>query len=273
MTGFEDSEDSINRRTVLRTAGAGLAGAGVFSGAVSGRSGRDREAIIEQSHDVLQATGSVERQHEFLRNRGFNTTYDRVTYQIPTSGEVGTESFDKADLDITLSLFIDCSGDGTYTAQQSWTYDWGSFDGGADPMDISGLGWTDGWDLESYTISETTYSSEYVSYHDGSVSEGPGIAFDVDDYGIMLDDEEDYNHFFAVDLETVGDYTEEERRIQGSYTHLWESIEITGISIGYPASVSVSVSDATYKWKTDTEDDGDTLLRVNESQASASNCW
>ena len=64
--------------------------------------------------------------------------------------------------------------------------------------------------------------------------------------------------------ETKGDYSCGERELQGGYSHTWNDVSIDSASVGFPAGVSVSVSDGTYEWKTDTKNDGDTLLRLSE---------
>lgn len=272
-----------SRRKFLAAAGSGVGAVLTASGAVRARNDREEfRRVIEQSHRVREKTGSQQRWYEFLRNRGLTGTTTHYTYQLPakaSSDGVSTQEIQsETELNIWLTLWYNCETD-EYYAEQNWTYD-DSADGcsycsdGAPPVDVTGFGWDyQWWDLASYSISEatTTSSNGYVSVDEDSF-DGTGPAFRVNDEDIWWDGNEGNTFYGGCYIVPVGDATEDERRIQGSYTHTWNSIEITGISVSFPAGVSVSVSDTTYTWRTTTENDQDTLLRVKQSGASNYNC-
>lgn len=274
--------DNVSRRKVLSTAAAGLGIAVGASSTVSARNDRERfRRLIERSHRVREKTGSQKRWYEFLRNHGLTGTATGATFRIPSHDSDGasTQKIEsETELDIWLSLWYNCETD-EYYAEQNWTYD-DSADGcdycsdGDPPVDVTGFGWDyTWWDLASYSISESTTTSShgYVTVDEDSF-DGEGPAFRVNDQDMWYYNDEDLSYYGGCYIVPVGDATEDERRIQGSYTHTWKSIDITGISVSYPAGVSVSVSDATYKWKTTTEKDQDTLLRVKQSGAENYNC-
>lgn len=271
-----DASSSIGRRSFLRAASAGFAATVAVPATISAEP--DMEEIIEQSLRFREKVGSVEKWHEYLQNRGFGVTSDSRTFEVPvpaSSEDVSTERYDTDELDITMSLTGQCTVEGTrYYADLSWSYASGWFTGsGAPPVDVAGLGYnTDWWELYSYTISETTSTSEYVSYRDGTMSSGAGLGFDVGDSSISTNGDEDDLHHCGVYLMPIGDYSENERRIQGAYSHTWSEVTIDSVSVGYPLGISVSVSDETNEWKTDTEDDGDTLLRVNQGDMYQTMC-
>lgn len=272
----DKEEPYMNRREVLKNTGLSVAGiAGIPT--VSRATGRDRQKLIDQAFHILQKTGSIEKQHKFLRNHGFATSYNRQVYKMPVgsrSSEMGTLAYDVADLEIAISIFKDCLSSGVYTVEQEWTYHINdrTEEYGAIPVDITGIGWREGhWNFNSKDISETTYSTNYVSYRDGSQSEGPGIAFNMDDEQSFEDYNADKWHRFGVYLKPAGDHDPRDRIVTGSYTHTWASVGINGISIDY-GGVSVDVSNDTNSWRTDTTRDG-VMLRVNQSEATDDHCY
>jgi hypothetical protein len=261
--------DGIGRRTYLRTAATGLAGTAGFASTAAGK--RDGKEIVEQSLRVKDATNSIDRWHEYLRDRGFGVASDSHRFAIDVDGPSTDHYKDQKFLDITITLSIDCSYDGTYYTDLSWTYEedgaWLHDAAGAPPVDIAGIGYhIDWWDLESYTISETTSMSEYVSYRDGT-ADGTGPGFEMDDDAMSYYGDDDDIHWCGLYIEPIGDYDSDERRLQGGYTHTWKEVTIDSVSVSYPGGVSVSVSDETKSWDTDTEQDGDTLLRLRQSDA------
>lgn len=269
MSGNDNAVSSLmSRRSVLKTTGLGLGSIVGGSGGVSAANDEGRrDELLEKSHKILMNTGSVEKQHKFLRNKGFSTKMDQQSYAVPRSDGVSTQSFDRDDLDITMSLFKDCRGDGNYTAELTWDYKYNWDDIGSDPWDVAGIGWEEGyWDYESYDLAESTYTGGdiTVQYRDGTSGSGPG--FNVAD----VDSTDGDRGYCGVNLVPLGDYSIEERILQGAYSHTWESVTIDSVSVAYPYGVSVSVTDESYEWKTDTEIDGTTLLRLNQADAECS---
>lgn len=271
MVGERDSATGIDRRAFLKTTGIGFAVVGTFAATASAKPASRED--IEQSLRVKEETGSIEKWHQFLRNRGSDVTSETATYEMPveanSSGDVSTQDWTKAELDITLTIGGYCTTDGPeYYADLSWSYDdaadSGNYGYGRLPLDIAGISYDyDWWDLTSYSVSEATSTSSYVTTREESFT-GTGPAFEVNDYDISYDGAEQDLHYGGVYLEPIGDYSPSERRLQGGYTHTWNSITIDSVSVSFPAGVGVSVSDATYKWNTKTEQDQDTLLRVSQ---------
>ena len=257
---------STDRRSFLRTVGVGAAGLTAFSG-VTRAEEPTRDEIMEQSYHILEKTGDSEKRRKYLRNHGFGTATDRHQFSFPQKGPGKQTNLETDDLDIEINLFVD--RDGVYTADLTWYYEWGSWgDSGDPPVDIAGVGWdSDWWDYEDYNLEESTHNSgDGVSYRDGTSGSGP--AFDVDDYNLFRYGD-DGPHYFSVDIVPKGDYESDERRIQGAYSHTWESVDINGVSVGYPSGVSVTVGNSSKEWTTDTEKDGSTLLRLQQRQAMA----
>ncbi|MFC6731692.1 hypothetical protein [Haladaptatus sp. GCM10025893] len=174
-------------------------------------------------------------------------------------------SYQDNDLDISCYLWHNCPK-GEYYAELIWTYNWEWDDSGQKPNDRVGIGYENQWwDFESYNVSETTETSTYVTPNENEFGDGP--SFEVDDYYIGWDGAENDQHWAGVYLEPVGNYTSDERRIQGGYSHIWNNVSIDSVSIGYPWGVSVSVSDSRYEWRTTTDDSGN-LLRVRQEDSN-----
>lgn len=223
---------------------------------------------IQKALRIKERTGSLEKYEKYLHNQGFSKTKEQHSYTLPNHDEPdgpSTEEISESDLDITIYLWVDCSGN-PYYGELNWSYNFGYYNTGADPVDVAGIGYDSSWwDLHSYSISETTEASTYVTpnddYFDGS---GPG--FDVNDWNAYQDGE-DTGHYAGVYIEPVGSYGTDERRIQGAYTHTWSSGSVTGGGASWPAGISISVESTTEKWRTRTKQDGDTLLRLAQSDA------
>lgn len=262
-------KDRFDRRSYLKAAGA-LSFAGIPSVAQA-KSKSDFRRTIEHSLRVKEATNSIDKWHAFLRQRGIDVRSMTRRYQMPAknSGEIGTQHWYPDELDITITISASgCTGD-EYYVDLTWSYINDTSDGhvgGELPVDIAGLYWDPNWwDLTSNDTSQSLTSSDYVWYRDGSF-DGDGPAFNVDDLSIYAHDETDIWYCGAY-LIPLGDYTASERRVYAEYSHTWNDVSIDSVSVSYPAGLSVSVSNETYEWTTDTEKDGSTLLYVHQNDA------
>lgn len=263
-----DDCNSTNRRTVLK-ATAGLAAMSSVAGVANAtRETKTRlERTVDEAHRILEKTGDREKYIDYMAKRT-NTTWVNRTYSVPhgSSEDDGpsTEKISRSDLDISIMLSVDCWGDASqYYADLSWSYDssWTE-----PPYDYAGLIWdTNWWDLyydDSYSDSFPT--SDYVSYKDGTFT-GDGPAFEVDDYLGY-----DSYCWGGAYITPIGDYSSTQRRVYGRYSHTWDRVEVQSVSIGFSASgpsLSVSLSDETKEWQTDSEQDGDTPLYVHQNDA------
>lgn len=220
---------------------------------------------IKASHKMLDSGASHQEREKFLERQGVKFDKNRHAYQIEKNGgDIGTQSYKQDELDITTYLWHGCSG-GEYYSELVWEINKKHFDSHGDkPDDRLALGYDDNWwDYASYSVSETSETSEYIHVLEDDFGSGPAFRFEDSAWGVG-----NYVHYAGVYLDTRGDYDPEDRRIQGGFTHLWEGVGIQSISVGYPFGISVGV-DADYKsWRTQTEVDDDTLLRVNQSQSN-----
>lgn len=263
-------QDRFSRRSFLKTASA-LGVAGMVPSVARAESKSDFRRTIEQSLRVKEATNSIEKWHAFLRHRGIDVQSTTRRYQLPMEdeGEVGVQHWYPDELDISITISAPgCTGD-EYYVDLTWSYINNTGDnhvGGEIPLDIAGLYWDPNWwDLTSKDTSQSFTSSNYVSYRDGSF-DGDGPAFNVDDLSIYGHDETD-TWYCGAYLVPLGDFTTSERRVYGEYCHTWSNVEITNVSVSYPAGVSVSVDNVNHRWYTDTEKGGSPLLYVHQNDA------
>lgn len=260
-----DSIDPASRRNVLR-ATAGLATLSGVTGLGGARpDSRDRlEQVVDEAHRILERTGDREKYFQHFA-RHTNATWVTRTYTVD-KGDDGpsTEKIDRSDLDISMLMSVDCYGDpDKYYVDLSWSYDSIYTE---NPEDFAALIWDHNWwDLyypDSY--SESFSTSDYVTYKEGTFA-GDGPAFAVDDWNGY----DDYLWCGAY-ITPLGDYSSTQRRVYGRYTHTWSSVEVESVSVGMSTtgpSLSVSLSDNTKKWQTDTEQDGDTPLYLHQNDA------
>lgn len=274
MSEENKSGRKANRRNVLKSIGAATALSTAGVSISSARSGRSFEKILEASHRVLNAKGP-EKQHEFLRNHGVGTAKRSITYDMPSHGSndgMSTQTLDTSEITLTFSLFNDCgfngSGDGTYVAELNWEYNPSFDDSGDLPLDHVGIGWDDNtWYYETNSTSDMYDNSDYVSYKSGTSGQGP--AWEVQDRwtidnGTRYDGQD--NYFVGVHLVWNGaDSLKDNRTIAASYSHAWSDVTISGVSVSYPAGVSVSVSNEEKEWNKGRDDNGNFLrLRYND---------
>ena len=282
----DEKQPGVNRRRVLATTGSIVGGLSISSGHVGSQSNKKtaREVFKQRIQSSLQyknATQSLKKWRDYLEKQDITVHSNKFSVG-PSSSEssssgkfAGTQHIsDQEALDITISLAVD--GCGNYYTDLTWTYNkqqngWHE-DTGKPPLDGTGLYYNENWWNVLYdSVSETTETSKYVAYKDGSYG-GNGPGFTVNDNNIWLYDDENKYHWAGVYLESVGDYSEDQRQVYGEYIHNWweERTRVDSINVSYPAGISISYTKEEYvdEWKTDTEDDGDTFLKIKQSEAT-----
>ncbi len=213
-----------------------------------------------------------------LEKNGFGVKSIEKKYNISKEKEESSgpsiEYFLKYDTKLRLTLVYDCDAS-AYYSEIAFNHDLSR--NGEAPLDYAGLSWNGGeWFLEGNTLSEQVETSGYVYADDdadGSFS-GSGAAFEVYDGAISQRGSDSKYYYGGVYLRTADDdVNAEDRGIWGAYTHTWNDVDITGVSVGMPKSLSVSVSNVDYKWRSAYNHGGDgTYLRVFESDADLQNC-
>lgn len=283
MTGANQTNDSPDSRTdetctVRRRRFVGGVGAVGLSSpflgiAAAGDRFDDPTAVRERANEIRTEAGQ-RAWKEFLRSHGFSLT--SMEYDMNVHGDgVSSNGFDNvdgtsSDCDICLefTLFVDQNGD-VYTIDMYWTYDAEKAIGGGGYSPDDGLGLyfdPQYWDYESNSLSGTTYTSDkdVVSVEDDSVNDG--LPFVADDS--FAGDGTGY--WAGLEIVPIGDYSSSERYVYGQYVHTWNS-NSTDYSIGvsYPSGVSIvfDTDEDVKKEATGTEGDGDTLMKLNQSEA------
>lgn len=264
-----ESDRTMNRRSTLKALGASVMAAAVGTGTVNATGKPDYRRLIEQSHKVLQATNSVDKQHQFLLNRGIGTAVESTTLEFSHSGP-SAQYLTAKETSLWFSLFSDCTTDGypdgTYTAELVWEYDPDDFETGHAPLDYSGIGWRSGsWDYETNTLDDLYNSDpDWISYKGGTSGNGP--AWEVDDNGTVSASQDNTRQFYTgVHLNWTGD-SPSETTISASYSHTWNNVTVSGVSVGYPFGVSVTVSNENEEWTKDYNDSGE-FLRLSKYDA------
>jgi hypothetical protein len=263
-----------NRRSVLKSLGAVAAFSTVGVSGSRAQRGPSLRKKVEQSHRILQ-NHDVNKQHDFLRNRGIATAVDKTNMTVPEESNDGisTQTLVKDEISLSFSLFTDCkyydsgiyAGDGTWIAELSWEYNESSDDFGDDPLDYVGIGWDNNtWNYEDGNTSDVDSSSSNIQRHSAP---GNGQAWDVADGAILDGSDDSTTHWTNVDVKWNGDDSEKDNStISAGYTHTWSQVTVDGISVGFPAGVSVSVKDESKSWYKHYEDNGDYMeLTYNDA--------
>jgi len=215
-------KDETTRRSYLKTAGAlGVAGLAPTVARAQTKPTDEFERTIEQSLRVKEKTGSVQKWQNFLRNRNFSVDSVSHRYSLPAkssgSDGISTQHWYRDELDITITITGQYQCPDEYYVDLSWSYINDTSDnhvGGELPTDIAGLYWDPNWwDLTAKDLSQSTATSSYVSYRDGSF-DGNGPAFNVDDLSIYADDETAL-YYCGAYLVPLGDYSKDQRRVYG----------------------------------------------------------
>ncbi|WP_128478428.1 hypothetical protein [Halorussus pelagicus] len=275
MSEEKNCSGKLNRRTTLKSIGGGLTLAAIGVPTVSARSERSYRETIEQSHQILKDTDSVEKQHKFLRNRGVGTAKSSALLEVEkVDSGASTQVVETEETSLWFSLYNDCTStgypDGTFTAELTWEYDPDFSETGYSPKDYAGIGWRSGsWDYETNNTDDL-YSSDpdWIYYDQGSSSMGP--AWVVEDWKTIYASQDNTRKFTAgVHLDWTGD-SPSEKTISASYSHTWSNVTISGVGTGYPGGVTVQVADNSEEWTKDTNDSGD-FLRLSKND-SIDNC-
>ena len=285
---MEEGDGRMNRRKVLATGvsiacGLSIGTNGVVSRAESDINKKKFKKTIQSSLVYREATQSRKKWEDYLEKHDISIHSNSYSFNKQNSGDGSGGKFTRtqelsgqSDLDITMGLAEDKNKN--YYADLEWSYDaaeWGG-DSGEKPRDGVGILYDKNWwNLLYDSISkttETTSKQQYVEYEDGSY-DGNGPGFTVDDFDMERDNDMQGGPYYAgVYLEPIGDYSEEQRQVYGEYLHNWnESTSVTSMSVSYPSggiSLSYEEEENVKEWKTDTEKDGDTLLKVKQEEAS-----
>lgn len=233
--------------------GAVLQGASAFSDKRRETGQRDLHA---QSLARLEATNSPQQQREFLRAQEFGVASVQNTYSIAPEDRSG--AFPRRDLEIHLSLY-NKPDTRHYIAELAFQFEWDPADTGAHPWDIASIGGSSDWEYYWNNVYKDIYARgpTTIWYQNATHTD-----FNVDD----ANQSEGVSDWYYCGIHITPTSREgANREVYGSYTHTWNSNEISGVSVS-PTGISVSVSEQTNSWSTDTERDG-TVLRVDQADA------
>lgn len=269
------SDRFVNRRNALKSigvAGAAISGTGVL-GTVSAANPNQKYFAIQEAANKIREKQGRQAMLRFLEKKGIG--YETVRSSMVVEHEddgVSTNEFDNvdgspSDCDICLDFTLYTNSYNTiYTIDMEWTYDLEVGDYGQQPNDGAALYYTDScWDYYSNSLSETTYTSNYVTAEDNNNNDG--IAYSVDDVSAGDGD----NLYCGLNIEPIGDCTTEQREVFGQYMHTWTDVDVTAsYSVSFPAGISVgySVDTEVGDKKTGSEGDGDTMMTLDQSQAT-----
>lgn len=258
----ENGDSSTSRRNVLKatTGLVTMPGVAGISGAVTDTRTR-LERIVDEAHRILEVTGDREKYLDYLAEQA-NASWIARSYTVQKD-DASSEKIDMGDLDISLAITGGC-GDDLYYVDLAWNYDSFTIER---PVDVAALVWDHNWwDLyypDSYNDSFVT--SDHVSYREGTFS-GQGPGFNVDAWNAN-----NSQLYCGAYITPIGDYSSTQRRVYARYTHTWDQVEITSVGVSMSASgasLSVTLSNNTKKWQTDSEQDGDTPLYVHQNDVS-----
>ncbi|USZ67002.1 hypothetical protein NGM10_09700 [Halorussus salilacus] len=266
----------MNRRSALKSlgvAGAAVTGTGVLGRVSAANPDRKYFAIQEAANEIREKQGR-QAMLRFLEKKGigYDTVRRPMVITEKDDDSVSTDEFDNvdgspSDCDICLDFTLYTNSQNTiYTIDMEWTYDLEASDYGQQPDDGAALYYTDGcWDYYSNSLSETTYTSNYVTAEDDNNNDG--IAYSVDDVSAGDGD----NLYCGLNIEPIGDCTIDQREVFGQYMHTWTDVEVSSsFGVSFPAGISVSYSVDTEvgEQTTGTEGDGDTLMTLDQSEAT-----
>lgn len=268
-----DSDRSLNRRNALKTlgtAGAAITGTGVLGTVSAADPHRKYFAAQEAANEIREKQGR-QAMLRFLDKQGINYETVRKPMVVEREDDVSTNEFDNvdggSDCDICLDFTLYTNSNSTiYTIDMEWTYDLEVGDYGQQPNDGVALYYTDScWDYYFNSLSDTTYTSTYVTPEDDNNNDG--VAYSVDDVSASDGD----NLYCGLNIEPIGDCSYDQREVFGQYLHNWTDVDVTSsFGVSFPAGISVSYSVDTEvnQEKTGTEGDGDTLMSLDQSEAT-----
>lgn len=294
MSG-DDSRD-VRRRNVLKAAAIASTG-GVSAPSVAAT--RDDMSQEEFDEHILrarkiQSRGGPDAAVRYLEAHSIPTGYTRFISKRPdrkrtvgasTHDGTGQGDFcvepDKCDGDIDLTLrFSYDMYNGRYYASLAMRYryelyyDYYNYDGPMQPLDGAGIMWErDHWKLQDRdNPTSCTLGDNNVEWDNGSWNY-EGVGYRVNSREIAEGSgstgkgnyEWSDTEYAGVYLRKGSDY-EDGDSIHAAYEYTWNSGELSGVSVGYPWSISVSVSSSTESEDLQTDLNGYSLL-VRESDA------
>lgn len=241
----------VTRRKVLTGIGVGSLS---LSSASSVSAESRREAILKRAIKIRQKTGDLSLYKKYLRKNNFSIATREKSYTVPRSSGsddgFSTQYLDRNDLNISIDI-TKYANEEKYSFSLWW--DWsreGIDDWGEPPRDIVGFYWEDSdWDVADaalYTSSKVYFEgfSDTHSSFEFNDSEGDGGA-----------------EFYAyIDLIPVGSSSPSYRQVGGEYTHTYDGVKINSVSGGFPAGISLDLSNNNKQWDNSYDENGDPLL-------------
>lgn len=270
----EPGKSNIRRRRFLSGVGFTTITSPIVGSAAANKSA-DSSSIFERANEIRARAGQ-RAWKKYLRAQGVSLASVGGEFKESDDG-VSIQKFDNPrgsadDCDICLefSLAWD-SFNHYYVIDCHWEYDaeaWFPWGGGEVPNDGLGLYYNPlHWDFEANSISETSYTSNkgVVSATDTNVNDG--LAYLVDD---LEADNDGTSYFAGLRIRPIGDYSPYERYVYGEYilTFNGKDVQVTpSLSFSGGLSLSFETSDDVDEVKTTTEGDGDTFMKINQSDA------
>lgn len=270
---MDDSNDTT-RRTRRRFLTAVGAGSGALIPTIGSAQSPPPLARYKKALAARKATGSNEVFREELRDQGATIATQDQEFSAPwrdpdvSSGGISTQTLDRSDCTIELTLTCLAAGVDFVVADLRWEHDvnytvWDN-EVGEQPYDIAGLSYEQrDYDLVSgswysgNSTSKRQYNNAGVAfnycdaccaeYMDETGSCSPmGETFTISDYcGVRLLPDETSDPDF--------------RSVYADYWHTYQTVTVDGVSISSAGDVSVSLSNEEKKWLA--EDD------INEGDA------
>ena len=279
-----DSENrsGIRRRQILAGVGVTTLSSPFVGSAAADKSDKEKGKDVLQRANKIRQNAGKQAWKNFLQAKGFKISSKKTGINVSKDstqggGGVSTQGFDNVDgssssCDICIDFSLIGSRFGIYSVEMSWHYDSEKWIGGGgySPYDSLGLYFDPQmWDYESNSLSETTYTTDkdIVSVEDDSVDDG--LPFSVRDS--YASDNTEY--WAGIQLYPVGDYSSYERYVYGDYLHSWNDTYTTyDVSVSYPGGIDMTFSSDSdvITETTGTEGDGNTMMKISQSEVSDS---
>lgn len=254
------------------------------------------EKNIRQARKVRENSGDSFHVYEkFLEAKNIKTvkTVQRYSFKEDGGGATDQGSFttqkiddiDTKGIDIVMSLSWPTYYNPNYYTELYWRYYFkrgtNPESTGERPLDAIGFSWLDScWEPQSYSLDDTSASSQYVNFEDSAFGANT-FGFDVDDYEIAGNTTGSCGGSYT--CETYSDYywggvylssekgssgcdLNSDTKILGVYDHTWNgSYSSFGVSAGWPNSIGITYTTNTYvdSESTTTEDNGSDALLVS----------
>lgn len=218
-------DNSIDRRTFLRSTGLATAGLAAIP-AVSARKTRSSvEAYLDLSERRKRANWDVHQWRHQLSVRGFDFKYADKTVQVP-SGEVGTEKLDKHETTFHI----------TYTSgSPSWiNFEWSLNDGyddmGASPRDYAAIGYDSSHYSRNYGYGPNYGKnvSPLVDRNDDSADTGVVVEYNEDHHAMNTTGR--FGSWFEMAVEPTSWTSASQRVAKVDYWHTYDSTSGSAVS-------------------------------------------